>query len=253
MKLPSVLAGALGMTLLWTASPTRAEERSSVPAAEAPSAPPEPQADEIDWLAPASRPPNKVDPVRTGAFISLLTGGALAVAGAVAWGVSEGMSERVCGQIAGCFERPDGSADELRGVGTALTGAGLGMALASAAYFAFEHAFPRAEDVEMRNERAATAGMLLISLSAGLLGGGIFYSELSDPRGAVYNEGWPFLLAAAASGIAAVPLFAVGIRVQDDYDKARRRLDKIKRRPKKSELELDLAVTPAGVALRGSF
>lgn len=210
---------------------------------------------EEEWLAPPSKPTHDVDVVKTGAIVTLVTGGAAVLVGAITWAVSVSMNEQVCGGIAGCFERPDASASDLRKVGTGLTGIGLGMALVSGAYLAFSSAFPLAEDVEFRNDRTATAGLLLLSISTGLLAGGVLYSELSDPLGSAYEDGWPFFLSAAATGIAGIPLFAVGIRVQDDYDKARRRLDKVKRsRPKKkSEGDVNLGMTPGGVMLRTEF
>lgn len=216
-----------------------------------------PELDEVaqSWLAPAADRTRDVDVLKTAAFTSLLTGGAFAVVGAITWAASVSVDEQVCGKIAGCFERPDPDAQELRRVGTGFTGFGLGMALVSGAYLAFSSAFPLAEDVELRNERTATAGLLLLSLSSGLFAGGVLYAEQSDPRATSYDDGWPFFLAAAATGVAGVPLFAIGIRVQDDYDKARRRLDKVKRvrLKKKSEGDLSIGVAAGGFTLRGEL
>lgn len=189
----------------------------------------------LSWTSVAKADPPVEDPFLKDPLLptSIAVGAAgvtTAIAGALVWQSAD--PRPLCGAL-GCLEGKDNTPE--RAKGAALVGVGAGLAVASAAGLAFSLGAPLEGDEERDGPGAATAGLLLTSMSLGALGGGLSFGG-AGASNADYGKSTPFFLASAGLAGIGIPLLIAGADVEDE---AERREEADERRAKKSSREKD--------------
>lgn len=167
------------------------------------------------------------DPLVPTSIAVASTGVVTSIAGALIWSRSD-PRER-CGAL-GCLPGPrTGTGPD---AGSAMMGLGAGLAVAGAVGLGVTLGAPLERGEERDGPVAATAGLLLTSLSAGALGGGLAFGGMKEPR-ADFTRGVPFFVTAGVLAAGGIPLLVVGASAEDEAERAEERRERAAKEEKR--------------------